>query len=798
MVRNYLKIALRSLKKNKLFSFINIGGLAIGMAVALLIGLWVADEVTYDQYFENKGQIAQVYQNRTRNGVIETGNAVPRPLEFVLREQYGDLFKHIVMASWEWTQSLAFEDKIISRVGNSVQAGITQMLDLRMIHGQQNGLQDIDAIMLDQSTALALFGSGDPIGKVVRVNNEFDATVTGVYEDIPFNNSFHGLGFLIPWERYVAWREWVTAARDDWNNNSFQLLVQLADNMTMEEVTTKIKDAKKNQLPEAQSNPELFLFPMKDWYLRNNFEEGRQAGGRITYVRLFAIIGILVLILACINFMNLSTARSEKRAKEVGLRKTIGSNRGHLINQFLGEAFLVTLVSFLLAIILVLVFLGDFNELSRKEMQFPLYNTLFWIASLVFVSITALLSGSYPALYLSSFKPVEALKGTLKFGPLSILPRKVLVVVQFTASVAFIIGTLVVLQQIRFAKNRPIGYDKEGLIQLPATGPEFALKKDIMRSELIASRAVTEMSTSSAPTTEIWSRTGSFTWDGKPEDFQVSLAFTLVSPEYASSLDLDIIMGRDFSREMATDSNTVLINKAAMKYMGFTNPIGKYLRDTNVENPNPPLKIIGVIEDVVVQSPFEPVTQGVYAFDKFGVANFYNLRLNPQKSTAENLAAVETIFKRHFPNLPFDYQFVDDQYAVKFQSEERIADLAGVFTALAIFISCLGLFGLAAYVAERRTKEIGIRKVLGATAMNVWKLLSKDFVVLILISCLMAVPIASYVMSEWLQNYSYRIDLSWSIYAAAIFGALFVTVITVSFQALKTAKSNPVRSLRTE
>ncbi len=798
MVKSYLKIAWRSLKKNKLFSFINIGGLAIGMAVALLIGLWVADEVTYNQYFESKDQIAQVYQNRTRNGNVETGNAIPRPLEFVLREQYGNLFNHIVMASWEWTQSLAYEEKVISSVGNFMQAGITEMLDLKMVHGQQNGLQDIDAIMLDRSTALALFGSENPIGKVVRVNNELDATVTGVYEDIPYNNSFHGLGFLVPWKRYVSWREWVSEARDDWNNNSFQMLVQLADNVTMDGVTTKIKDAKKNQLSETQSNPEVFLFPMEDWYLRNNFEEGRQAGGRITYVRLFAIIGILVLVLACINFMNLSTARSERRAKEVGLRKTIGSNRGHLINQFLGESFLVTLLSFLIALVLVLFFLEDFNALVRKEIQFPWNKALFWIASALFVGITALVSGSYPALYLSSFKPVEALKGTLSFGRFSMLPRKVLVVVQFTASVAFIIGTLVVLQQIRFAKNRPIGYDKEGLIQIPATGQEFALKRDIVRSDLIASGAVTEMSTSSAPTTEIWSRTGGFTWDGKPDDFQVSLAFTLVSPEYARSLDLDIIMGRDFSREMATDSNTVLINKAAMNYMGFTNPIGKYLRDSNGEDPDPPLKIIGVIEDVVVQSPFEPVMQGVYAFDRFGVANFYNLRLNPQKGVEQSLAIVETIYKQHFPQLPFDYQFVDDQYAIKFQSEERIADLAGVFTALAIFISCLGLLGLTAYVAERRTKEIGVRKVLGATVMSVWKLLSKDFLALILIACFVAVPIAFYVMEGWLENYDYRINLSWPIFATAIFGALLLTIITVSLQAVKAARTNPVQSLRTE
>lgn len=798
MLKNYLKIAWRNLKKNKTYSVINVGGLAIGMAVALMIGLWVADELTRDHYFGNRDQIAQVHQNRTRNGSIDTGNAVPRPLEFVLREQYGDHFKHIVMASWEWKQSLEYNNNVVSRMGNCMQAGITDMLDLKIVNGQRNGLQDIDGVMLDESTSQALFGSEDPMGKVVRINNEIDATVTGVYEDIPFNNSFHGLQFLMPWERYVVWREWVSEARDNWNNNSFQMFVQIADNMNMDEVTATIKNAKKDQLPETQSNPQLFLLPMKDWYLRNNFEEGRQVGGRITYVKLFGFIGILVLVLACINFMNLSTARSEKRAKEVGLRKTIGSNRRHLIHQFLGESFMVTLLAFFLAVILVLVFLDGFNQLSGKEVHFPWKSPIFWMASLLFICITALVSGSYPALYLSSFKPVEAFKGKFKASRLSVLPRKILVVTQFTASVAFIIGTLVVLQQIRFVKDRPVGYDKEGLIQIPVVGQELSEKRDLVRTEFLASGAITEMSTSSAPTTEIWSNTGNYTWDGKPDDFQVSLAWTFVSPQYAKSLGLEVIMGRDFSKEFPTDSNAVLINRAAMNYMGFTDPIGKFLRDTDSENPGPPLQIVGVIEDMIVQSPFEPVRQGVYAFDKYGITNFYNLRLNPQRSTEENLARIEEVFKEHFPKTPFDYQFVDNQFAVKFQSEERVASLAGIFTVLAIFISCLGLFGLTAFVAEQRTKEIGVRKVLGATVFGLWKMLSKDFLALVLIACTVAVPIAFYIMRGWLQNYTYRIDLSWMLFAAAIFGAVFITVVTVSFQAIKAANTNPVKSLRME
>jgi ABC-type antimicrobial peptide transport system permease subunit len=799
MFKNYLKIAWRNLKKNKGYSAINIGGLALGMAVTLIIGLWIQDELTHNDYFENKDKIAQIFQSQTFNGRTGTGPAIPRPLEMALREDYADNFEHLAMSSWTTSQYLNYEEKSMSKTGNFMQREAPEMLDLNILKGEKDGLREINSIMLSESVAHAIFGDEEPIGKVIKVNSQYDMMVTAVYEDIPVNNSFDEAEFLMPWEKYITTQEWVKNSVDQWGNNSFQMFVQIADNMTMERVSATIRDVKKDRNEDlVEFNPQLFLFPMSEWYLHNNFENGKQVGGRIKYVWLFGIIGAFVLLLACINFMNLSTARSEKRSKEVGIRKSIGSQRNQLINQFLSESFLVVAFAFIIAVFIVLLSLNGFNDLSRKEISFPWGNVGFWLISIVFVLITSLLAGSYPALYLSSFRPVDVLKGTFKAGKYAGLPRKILVVLQFTVSVAFIIGTVIVMQQINHAKNRPIGYDNEGLIQIPTFSQDFTGKYDLMRNEFLNSNAVVEMSASSSPTTRIWSNRSGFDWEGKPEGFQEDLAWTEVTHEYVKSLNLKILQGRDFSREFATDSNAVLINRTALKYLGLTDPIGMLLKDDSEEDPDPPLKIIGVVEDMIAQSPYEPVKQGVYVFDKNGNSSFYNLRLNPQQSASQNLAVIERVFTEHFPDIPFRYDFVDEEYGEKFAAEERIGTLSAIFTALAILISCLGLFGLTSFVAEQRTKEIGVRKVLGASVFNVWNMLSKDFLKLVTISCFIAIPISYYVMNGWLQDYPYRVILEWWIFALAVIGALAITILTVSFQAIKAANANPVNSLRTE
>ncbi|SDS03915.1 ABC transporter permease [Winogradskyella sediminis] len=799
MLKNYFKIAFRNLIKNKVYSFINILGLAVGMAATIMIGLWVTDELNFNNHFKDKGSIAQVFQSQTMNANVNTSPAVPRPLEFALRQDHTDNFKHIVMSSWEQPRYLKFGETNIYITGNAMQEGATAMLDLDIISGVKDGLKEKNSIMLSESAAKSLFGNETALGKIVKVNNEDDLIVSSIYKDIPTNNSFSDMEYIIPWKHYVTTQPWLELSKDAWGNNSFQLFVQINENTTMDVVTSKISDVKKNASSEtAQFNPQLFLLPMKDWYLRSEFENGVQSGGRIENVWLFGIIGLFILLLACINFVNLSTARSEKRATEVGIRKSIGSQRSQLIFQFLSESFLIVFLSFIVALGLVLLFLNGFNNLASKAIVFPWENLQFWLISLAFVIITAFLAGSYPAIYLSSFNPVAVLKGTFKSGRYSSLPRKILVVAQFTVSVALIIGTLVVMNQIQFSKDRPVGYDKEGLIQIPVMSNEFIGKKDVMRNQFIASGGALEMTGTSGPMTNVWSNRSGYTWDGKPADFQEDLAYTSVSYEFVETLGLKVTAGRGFSREFASDSNAVLLNETAVKYMGLIDPIGKFIRDSDAEDPSSPLKIVGVVEDMIIQSPYSPVKQAMYVFDSEDNTAFYNVRLNPEKSTSENLALIEGVFKKNFPNTPFDYQFVDEEYGAKFESEERVASLARVFTVLAIFISCLGLFGLASFVAEQRTKEIGVRKVLGASISQLWLLLSKDFITLVFIALLIASPLAYYIMGQWLQKFSYRTTVSWDVFAIACFGALIITLITVSFQAIKAATSNPVKALRTE
>ena len=800
MLSNYLKVAFRNLTKNKGYSFINIAGLAVGMAVATMIGLWMNDELTYDQYHGNYDRIAQVYQSQTFNGKIGTGPAIPRPLEMALRNGYADNFKHIVMSSWNFRKILTYGETRLAKQGNFMQAGAPEMLGLEMLAGRRDGLKDINSILLAASTAEALFGKESALGKIVKMDNTYNLKVTGVYADIPPNNTLATTTFIVPWEHQTTNTEWIKGAVDQWGNNSFQLFVQIADNTTMEKVSARIRDVKMKIADKdvTQHKPVIFLHPMHDWHLKSNYENGVQAGGRIENVWLFGIIGSFVLLLACINFMNLSTARSEKRAKEVGIRKSVGSLRTQLIGQFLSESFLVVGAAFVLALLLVLVALPSFNTLADKKIEFPWTNLSFWASTFLFILFTGLLSGSYPALYLSSFQPVKVLKGTFRVGRYAALPRKVLVVVQFTVSVALIIGTFIVFQQIQHSKNRPIGYDREGLIQIPLSSGAFDGKYDFLRQEFLNSGAVVEMSSSSSPTTAVYSNRSGFLWEGKPEGFQEDLAWTEVSPEYVKSLGLKIIAGRDFSREFASDSNAVILNKTAVKYMGLKEPIGAIIRDDDEEDPAPPRTVVGVIDDMIMQSPYEPVKQSMYVYDKYGNASYYNLRLNPSQPASKSIAAIEQIYKKNFPDLPFEYKFVDEEYAAKFSSEERVGKLAGVFTGLAILISCLGLFGLASFMAEQRTKEIGVRKVLGASVVSLWQLLSKDFVLLVLIALLIASPLAWYFMDGWLQKYTYRTDLAWWVFVSAGVGAIMITLLTVSFQAVKAALMNPVKSLRSE
>jgi ABC-type antimicrobial peptide transport system permease subunit len=799
MIRNYFKIAWRNLKKNKVYSFINIFGLALGLAVTMIIGLWIVDELNYDAHFENKHQIAQIRQHQPANGVIKTIDGIPLALEFQLREHFGDAFEYVVMSSGDDERNLSLDDKVIVSNGRFMQMDAPELLELNMVEGTRKGLKEINSILLSETTAKSLFGKENPLGKSVVSNNEYTMVVSGIYKDIPSNNSFNGTHFIMPFKHLMSTRwSWLENQESNWEYNSFALYVKLSENADLSAINSRIENLKEDKDPRNYKyNSKLFVFPMTKWYLRDKFENGKQVGGRIENIWLFGIIGFFVLILASINFMNLSTARSEKRALEVGIRKSIGSTRGQLINQFLAESFLVVLLAFIISIGLVLLTLDSFNTIAGKEVIFPWATTGFWAVSIGFIILTALVSGSYPALYLSSFKPIKVLKGTFKNGRFSALPRKVLVVIQFTVSIALIIGTLIVKNQIDYSKDRPIGIDKSHLIQVPTSSQDFLGKYEVMRNAFLSSQAVTKMGWGSSPATSIWNLSYGFDWDGKPVDFNENFAQMAVSYDCIDAVGMKVIDGRSFSREFSTDSTAVILNKTAVEYMGIKNPVGKYIRGTEPGPGNVPMQIVGVVEDVINESAYEPVSPQMYEFGQ-GYGGFYFLRLNPNQSTNESLASVKKVFKSNFPNLPFSYDFVDEEYAKTFAAEERIASLANVFTVLAILISCLGLFGLASFVAEQRTKEIGVRKILGATVTNLWLLLSKEFMLLVVIALLIASPLAYYFMQGWIEKFAYRTSISVWIFIAAWGGALLITVITVSFQAIKAAFTNPIKSLRTE
>ncbi len=791
MIKNYFKIAWRSLLKNKITGFINICGLGIGMAVALMIGLWILDEVNFNKYHKNYDRLGQFYMHQTYNGEVITWGAVSLPGRVVLEDQFSEYFENISLASWNLQHILQFDKKQLMKRGMYVEDVFPEMMTLEMIAGvSEEALKEPRSIVLSEKLAKSLFGAKNPMGKTVKLDTEEDLQVTGVYKDIPGNNTFADVDFLLPWSLYSIMQPWVKEyAETNWGEHSFQMFGQLTPTADFESVSKKIINIEKVHNPEI--NPEYLIFPMSKWHLYSEFENGLNIGGRIQYVWLFGIIGVFVLILACINFMNLSTARSERRAKEVGIRKTIGSQRHQLIWQFLSESTMVAFIGLFLALGLVTISLDWFNEISGKELKLPLDNVAFWALMLGFTGFTGLLAGSYPAFYLSAFKPIKVLKGKLQVGKWAKLPRQILVTLQFTVSIALIIGTMVVYQQIQYAKNRPLGYKQQNLIHF-MNNAELNKKPDLVCDEVRKTGVAEEVSYSFSPVTSIWSSSSGFSWEGKDESIAMIFGKVDCSPEYGRTIGWNIKEGRDFSRERGTDSLAMILNEAATRQIGFTDMIGREI--TFMERD---YQVIGVVEDIVMESPWEPIKPTVFMLDPNRI-NVFNVKLKSEIPVQDAIAAIKTTIKKLSPSSPFEYRFADATYARKFRAEERIGTLAYVFSFLAIFISCLGLFGLSVFVAERRTKEIGIRKVLGASIANLWAMQSRGFVIMVIISCLIATPLAWYFLENWLANYDYRIEISWQVFISATALALLVTLLTVSYQSVRAAMTNPVKSLKNE
>jgi putative ABC transport system permease protein len=796
MLRNHLKMALRYLAKNRVHSFINIAGLSAGLAVTMLIGLWIWDELSFDKYHDHYGRIAQVYQFQTFNDNTNAGKSVPMPLAAELRASYAADFRYIVLSSWNWGHVLTVGDKNLVQQGSFMEPDAPELFSLTMLKGTRADFRDPSSLFLSRSAARALFGDADPMGRIVLVDNLGELHVAGVYEDLPFNTTLHNLYFLGPWNFYFM-NVMDGKYLSDWNNNGFQLFVQLADNVRIGEVSSKISDIRLRRLGgvgHARMKPRLFLQPMSKWHLYEEFKNGVNTGGRIEYVWLFAVIGCFVLALACINFMNLSTARSEKRAREVGIRKAMGSMRGQLIGQFFCESLIVTFLSFLLSLLLAALALPYFNKLAGKHLSILWGNPAFWLLGISFCLVTGLIAGSYPAFYLSSFRPVKVLKGLFKAGREAVIPRRVLVVLQFTVSVMLIIGTIVVFKQIHYAMDRPVGYDRRGLIAVPMATDEFYSYFESLRLDLLRSGAVSDAALATSATTQVSNYSTDLEWEGKDPRVTVRFATIGVTHEYGKTVGFEFLSGRDFSRDFLTDSSAAILNEAAVRSMGLKDPLGQTIKwgDDN-------FTVIGVVKDMVMESPYEPVQQTIfYLRKKFDPEDFLNIRLNPNDGTAAALEKVGAVCKVYSPSAPFEYKFADEEYARKFNDEQRIGEIAGFFTILAIFISCLGLFGMAAFMAEQRIREIGVRKVLGASVFSLWRLLSREFVILVAISTLIAIPPAYYFMHGWLSHYQYRSGIPWWIFAAVAAGSMVITLLTVSYQSIRAALVSPVKSLRSE
>jgi putative ABC transport system permease protein len=789
MLRNFFTVAYRNIIRSKGFSVINISGLAIGMASALLILLWIQNEMSYDSSYANSDRLYQSWNRDRGNDGINCWNVTPKPLAPTLKQQYPEIEKATRV---NWNQAILMEvgEKKINITGTMVDPDFLTMFGFPLIKGDINtALNDPTSIVITRKLSNKLFGNDDVTGKIIRLDNKYNFRVSAIMKDLPNNTAFD-FEFLLPWS-YMH-----TLGGDDtsWGNNSTHNFVMLKKNTNIAALNKKIANIIKSH-GERDWTTESFLYPVSKLHLYGEFDKtGNPTGGKIQTVRVFFIIAVFILLIACINFMNMSTARSEKRAKEVGIRKVAGALKSSLIIQFIGESVLIALISGILAVIIVQLCLPAFNTLTKKQLLIEYCNPAFYISFIVFILLTGILAGSYPAFFLSSFKPVSVLKGTFKKAHALVTPRKVLVVLQFTFAITLIICTIIIEQQIKYAQDRQTGYNKHNLTYTFISG-EIKKNYELIKNDLISKGIATAVSKCSAPLTEGWS-SGGADWPGKNPNLKMEFNYFDTDGGIVKTAGLQLVRGRDIDlKTFSTDSSAVLLNETAAKLMGFKDPIGQVI---NRGAWGTEWHVIGVVKDFILQSPYQAIPPMVIQGPKADWFNLIHVKLNDANSTASNIAAMEKVFKQYNPQYPFEYHFIDEQYAKKFSDEQTTGTLTAFFAGLTIFISCLGLFGLATYMAENRIKEIGVRKVLGASVASIAALLSKDFIKLVLIAILIASPLAWWAMNKWLADYNYHLTISWWIFFAAGSMAILIALFTVSFQAIKAAVANPVKSLRTE
>jgi len=788
MIKNYFKTAWRNLLQNKTFSLINIFGLALGMTCSLVIMLWLNDEMQKDKFHQNGKRLYRVMENQAYSGNVSTFDATPG----ILADNIVKDFPDIQMASqmlWEEEPLFSVGNTYDKEKGRYVERDFLRMFSFKLAKGDPaTALARPDAVVISKNLADKYFKGQDPIGKMIRIDNTDNLIVTGVLDEIPKSSSLT-FDFLISFGQWRKKNDWAK----EWDNNGPRCYVMLAPNASIDKVNAKIKNYIKTK--KKESNVELFLQNYGDSYLYSDWENGKQTGGRIEYVKIFSIVAIIILIIACINFMNLATARSLRRAREIGVRKVVGAGKRQLIGQFIGESLFVSFLAICFSLLIVMLLLPSFNTLTEKHLSLDLTDPSFLIVLLGLTLVTGIVSGSYPALFMSSLKPIIVLKGLLKFKPGATYFRKALVVFQFALSIILILGMIVIYRQIDYIHNKNLGFAKEDLLYMPLEG-ELQKTYPTFKEQLLRQPGIKYVTSAQSSPLEVGSSTAGVRWPGKDTTKLILFSNNPVTYDYIKAMGIQMVAGRDFSNEFGLDTMNYLVNEAAAKKIGYKDPVGKELTMWGDKG-----MIVGVMKDYHHNSLHVPIEPLILRLHKMSWGGTYwgNVIVRTEKGkTKQAIASMEKLFKQFNPGFPFKYYFTDDEIANRYKAEYTVSRLSRYFAFLAIFISCLGLFGLVTFTAEQKTKEIGIRKVLGASVTGIVGMLSKDFLTLVVIAAVIAFPIAWWAMHRWLNDFAYRVNIGWWVFVVAGVVALLIALLTISFQSVKAAIANPAKSLRTE
>lgn len=792
MLRQHLKISWRQLRREKVYTSLNIFGLALGIAIAILTTLWVRDEFAFDKNFTQYDRIGRVMQHRTFDGNKATWWSTAYPLAEALRKDYDHLFDRIALSTWPSTYTLTVGANSLATEGLFMDKGGPIILELHLETGSLKDFSGPGDILLSTQLAQQLFPNQDPLGQSLTIGEEV-VQVRGVYTNLPENCSFHNVKYVASWELYPKLDNWIGEMPHPWYSSSFQALVLRKEQLNFEQISTQIAAIITDNASDESTQtakPKAFVHPMNKWYLSSTFNDGYNTGGRIDAIWRFGFISALVLLLACINFINLSTARAERHALEVGVRKTLGSGRGLLLQQFYTSALLLVGLSFLLAVALAAVLTSPFNQLLDTSLNLFTAGWSYWLLALLLVVSLGIFLGSFSAWRLAGLKLLPALRANLHQATTSkALSRQALVVIQFTIAITLITGVLLVNQQIQMGQERDKGYDADDMLMTYVQDEQLLQSMTSVREELLQSGYFTELAQASAPVSEVWATNLGIRWPGKDPSVNFAFPNANISSNFGKTVGWTILQGRDFSPGLASDSSAFIINKAAMQYMGLSKPLG-----TIIHWNDEPFTIIGIVDNIITGSPYEPMQPQLYHVGA-GEGRVIHLRL-AQRDIPTALAKLETTYQRFFPGYVLDYSFADESFALKFGDEAQLQQLMTALSMLAIFISCLGLLGLATYMVQKRQREIGIRKVLGASVTQVWQLLSNQFMILVGLACVVAIPVAYLLARQWLAQYTLQTSIHWSLFVMAGLGAVVLALGTISWQTIRAARANPVKTIR--